>query len=279
MEDKREVPPLDTTVAYRAGWVMWDRLRDQTVATAKSRQEPVVYVKGGLPVSEVAPFWHRATTVEPGPVPSEIDPDVLAAIARIRTDLDAFGDVEADALMGAGYLLAEAQMRMPNKVTSRLPTPASAVQHGWLFRWILPELKDPSAKLLGELSTGRYRFTKTLQLPIRALADRLLSPARAVERSEVDAKAAQPGALVRASGHLEQALLDLGEAVQGRGREVAIRVLTAARELTTGAMTLPVAFADLAFVNWLYLAFERRPHPAPLAVFQGALRRALRRVA
>ncbi len=280
MEDMREVAPLDTTVALRSLWVMWDRIRDLTVATARSRQEPVVYTKGGLPVPEVAPFWaQQATTIEPPPVASEIDPDVLDAIARIRTDLDAFSDVEEDALMGAGYLLADAQMRAANKATSRFPAPSPAVQHSWLFRWILPELKAPSAKLLRELHTGRYRFTKTLQLPIRALADWLLTPTQAVQRAESEGKAERPGALARALGHSELALLDLGDAVRTRGRDAAIRVLTAARELGLGAVAMPLAVADLALVNWIFLALERRPHPAPLAVVQGALRRALRRVA
>jgi predicted acylesterase/phospholipase RssA len=279
MEDLREVAPLDVTVLFRAGSVMWDRIRDLTVATARSRQEPVVYARGGLPVPEVAPFWAQAAAVEPGPVATEIDPDVLAAIARIRTDLDAFGDVEADALMGAGYLLAEAQLRVENKATSRFTAPSPAVQHAWLFRWILPELKAPSAKLLRELGTGRYRLTKTLQLPIRTLADWFLTPAQAVQRSESEAGAERPGAFARALGHAELALLDLSEAVRERGREAAIRALTAGRELAIGAITMPLALADLGLVNWLYLAMERRPHPAPLAAVQGALRRALRRVA
>ena len=183
MEDVRDVAPLNTIVAVRAAWVMWDWIRDLTVEKALWRGEPVVYAKGGLPVPEIAPFWAKATTVEPGPTASEIDPQVVAAIARIRTDLDAFGDVEADSLMGAGYLIATAQMRVSNRVTSRFPAPSAEVQHGWPFRWILPELEAPSAKLLRELSTAQYRFTKTLQLPIRALADWLLSPAQAVQRS------------------------------------------------------------------------------------------------
>lgn len=278
MEDLREVAPLNTTVAVRAGWVMWDRIRDLTVAKALSRDEPVVYAKGGLPVPEVAPFWAKATTVEPGPTASEIDPEVVAAIARIRTDLDAFGDVEADSLMGAGYLIATAQMRAPNRVTSRFPAPSPEVQHGWTFRWILPELEAPSAKLLRELSTAQYRFTKTLQLPIRALADWLLSPAQAVQRSGAG-NAERPNALTRASGHLELALLDVADVARARGRKAALRALTAARELAVGAMSIPIALADLAFVNWLYLAMERRPQPAPSPGVQGALRRALRRVA
>ncbi|HSD18439.1 MAG TPA: patatin-like phospholipase family protein [Anaeromyxobacter sp.] len=279
MEDMREVAPLNTTVAVRAGWVMWDRIRDLTVAKALSRDEPVVYAKGGLPVPEIAPFWAKATTVEPGPTVSEIDPQVVAAIARIRTDLDAFGDVEADSLMGAGYLIATAQMRAPNRVTSRFPAPSAEVQHGWLFRWILPELEAPSAKLLRELSTAQYRFTKTLQLPIRALADWLLSPAQAVQRSEGGGNAQRPNALTRASGHLELALLDVADVARARGRKAALSALTAVRELTVGAMSIPIALADLAFVDWLYLAMERRPQPAPPPGVQGALKRALRRVA
>ncbi len=64
-----------------------------------------------------------------------------------------------------------------------------------------------------------------------------------------------------------------------RGRKAALRALTAIRELTVGAMSIPIALANLAFVNWLYLAMERRPQPAPAPGVQGALRRALRRVA
>jgi hypothetical protein len=107
---------------------------------------------------------------------------------------------------------------------------------------------------------------ETLQLPIRALADWLLSPAHAVQRSEAGGNAERPGALARASGHLELALLDVADAARMRGREAAVRALTAARELTVGAMSMPVALADLAFVNWLYLAMERRPQPAPPGV-------------
>jgi hypothetical protein len=40
------------------------------------------------------------------PTPYGVQRDMQAALARMRTDLDAFSDLEADALMASGYRMA-----------------------------------------------------------------------------------------------------------------------------------------------------------------------------
>jgi len=75
---------------------------------------------------------------------------VQRLLAHVRTDLDAFSDIEADALMASGYLMTR-QRLPPDAPLVRLlgggeaGAPAPTASHPWRFAWIVPHLGKPES--------------------------------------------------------------------------------------------------------------------------------------
>jgi len=89
---------------------------------------------------------------------SGIDPAVQLALARLRTDLDAFSDDEAYALMAAGYHLTSRQLaaELPQLAAA---DPALQLEGGWVFRPWLDEMTGPDpSRLLAALEGGDVLF-------------------------------------------------------------------------------------------------------------------------
>jgi hypothetical protein len=84
--------------------------------------------------------------------------DDAAAIARLRTDLDAFGDLEADALIAHGARVASQQITayideadFPDRQAPREPGPS-------------PSPPQPPWRVRRALEAGRHRFFRSLRL-------------------------------------------------------------------------------------------------------------------
>ncbi len=260
MEDIHDMPPLKLGVAYRSFWIMWDRIRDQTVENAIARRFPVVYAKGPIEAAQIAPRWEPPSPSQRR-APADIDPAVASAVARIRTDLDTFSDIEADALMGAGYLIANG---LENEMGGRAP--AQRRRGEWRFGWILPKLARPTREIMRHLQSGRYRLTKTVQIPARVFIDWAASPGIALESGRPAFKAGQASpiaGLARAIGRLELGMRGAGDRLVRVTRDVGIRAVTSVRELAVGAVTLPVALVDLALVDRIFKKLGQRPCPVP----------------
>lgn len=89
---------------------------------------------------------------------------VQSLLARIRTDLDAFSDTEAMALMADGYLLTKRSFEeLAQKQEGWTEGPAYA-STGWRFASLFDALRQPSAQLLKHLTTARFRFLKGQRL-------------------------------------------------------------------------------------------------------------------
>ncbi|HZQ80861.1 MAG TPA: patatin-like phospholipase family protein [Gaiellaceae bacterium] len=90
-----------------------------------------------------------------------VDVEVQRALANIRTDLDAFCEVEAWALMANAYQLA-------GKVLDQRPQVAGlghkAVIAGWAFDPVRPLLGQPNAEFLKVLHAGKERFFKPARM-------------------------------------------------------------------------------------------------------------------
>jgi NTE family protein len=285
MPDVQRPSPMPLDVLARTAWVVFDRVRDLTVDGALARHDPVVFLKGGLPIEQIAPRWEREQAPRSGPIETGIDPEVLLLLAAMRTDLDAFSDVEADALMGAGYLITKAQLEQARRPEGMPQATVSPVEVSWDFRWILDELRSPSLELLRELRTARFHLTKTIQLPVRAAMERALAPAREAEAGRAPVRDGKGRfEWMRLVGDLELSLSQGARAVWSRLTATSNRALHAAGELATAALTLPLAVVDLAVTNPIFLAMERRrprlpePQPRPTEV-QEKERKRIRQVA
>jgi len=111
-----------------------------------------------------------ATLVSLGDSHSEVlAKEAKALLAGVRTDLDLFSDIEADALMAAGYEEAKAS----------LPDEAETGSVGWRFDWIAPQLTgelDTATSKVLRASGSRWKSLRLLSgvyrygLPVLAAA-------------------------------------------------------------------------------------------------------------
>ncbi|GBC60598.1 hypothetical protein DENIS_1555 [Desulfonema ishimotonii] len=114
MHDQNQPPDTLLSVLARSGSVTMDRVREEQyqelVARLDDRLQGLLFVhmKKDFPVPVRNWVGCPATAAGPdNPLPYGIALGVQKKIAEIRTDLDAFSDVEAYALMASGYLMAE----------------------------------------------------------------------------------------------------------------------------------------------------------------------------
>jgi len=106
-----------------------------------------------------------------------VDADIQARLAAIRTDLDSFTEVEANALMLSGYLMTEHEFKCHNEqegccdAGSREGYQVNAPRGDWEFLDLellmrLPEKSpDPRRRELGrQLAASKYRLLKPWRL-------------------------------------------------------------------------------------------------------------------
>jgi predicted acylesterase/phospholipase RssA len=168
-------------VSKRANSILMSRVRGAQYSDLASRERSgtlrglmIVHLKKGLPAaprdwSGCVERWSPDDDALPvsGAAqrpPYRIDPHVQRALAELRTDLDAFSDVEAYSLMAAGYEMARCELAgaLPELATAD-PKLEQAVQ--WPFEQALAALADPGAKsrLVRALGPGSARFFRRLK--------------------------------------------------------------------------------------------------------------------
>lgn len=80
------------------------------------------------------------------------------ALAAIRTDLDAFSDIEAAALMASGYLAMDAEMQ---RLARDVPMLVGDTQReSWFFSSVVPKLAKDHDRLLQHLRSGSKQFLR-----------------------------------------------------------------------------------------------------------------------
>lgn len=119
----------------------------------------------------IAPLAHG------GNLPYGIAPDMQAHLAALRTDLDAFTEIEAGALMLSGYLMTEHEFKTDLRVSAdTMGIPAHTPRGTWDFlrlERLMGSAPDPAnaprAELAASLARGRSMFSKAARLaPIRS---------------------------------------------------------------------------------------------------------------
>jgi microsomal dipeptidase-like Zn-dependent dipeptidase/predicted acylesterase/phospholipase RssA len=128
--------------------------REQRLLRTYPTPPTLVHLQSGLPVVSVNVIGAEDGAKEKVRSASpEVDLDAQRAIAGMRTDLDAFSDVEAAATMCLGYRVAGAVAH--GKPTSPV---------GWWFDSADPELVKPSSPFMRRLRISRTRFLRPVLL-------------------------------------------------------------------------------------------------------------------
>jgi predicted acylesterase/phospholipase RssA len=167
MDDQGQPSSILSSLLGRVIAIYGDRVREEQLAAYDWNANTLVHLREGLPRAVVHPYGQSGdqllpTQVDAAPkeVPS-IAPAAQFRLARMRTDLDAFSDREAHALMLDGYRIAARQLpEVSTDVRDRWPNGPP-----WPFDVAASMLRTPSARDLGILETGSKRFLKPLAQP------------------------------------------------------------------------------------------------------------------
>jgi NTE family protein len=175
MEDLVDPATRVGAVAARSNAVLMDRVREAELSIARLLEsagvvEDVIFfhLKEGMQQRRLSAGRNGAVgrTEEVSDVFAHgVDARVQEALARLRTDLDAFTDVEAHALMADGYLIAK--QHLDDAYPRRLGRAAASVQtEPWSFRDIEPLLRNPDRDptFLHQLEVGARVFGKSIAL-------------------------------------------------------------------------------------------------------------------
>lgn len=160
LEDERVKSRLAVSVIQRVIGVQADRIREEQLlaATQRLQQKLTIVDLRDRVVQRV---------LRPGDPDERRPPDIRESIARIRTDLDAFGPLESSLLVARGFSVAS---RLGGLETDDCPFLAPSARQ---------ELERPSARTCGILELARRQFLKPrlywsgvalAALPIVALA-------------------------------------------------------------------------------------------------------------
>jgi NTE family protein len=164
----RELDPANSaaSVLLRVQDILQERVRQEELLHLVDKPMTVmIHLRQGLPVREIP--WiasngkvQDAKLLQPASSMDEfgVSTEVQEALSNIRTDLDAFTEVEAMALMADGYRIARANLE-DHSVTQRFGA-ADAVKQRWGFQRIDPLLYCPNGRLLKLLNIGSRRFFK-----------------------------------------------------------------------------------------------------------------------
>jgi predicted acylesterase/phospholipase RssA len=173
-------------VAGRANSIFGDRVRDEQLAHAFGRPEPIalMHLRKGLVGEVELPLADDGQPVEAGPKETlrvkplapefGISMDAQRLLSRVRTDLDSFSDTECFALMLDGYLMTDFVLgrdpRFADFIAPERPE-GSPVPERWDFRVVAGQagaaaLPDGFGR---RLAVARQRFFKASSLFPRAL--------------------------------------------------------------------------------------------------------------
>jgi NTE family protein len=144
--------------------------REQRVLRVPPSELTFMHLLSGVPAPELEPLG--AKPIPPWPPRSSaaattttgINADAQRLVAQIRTDLDAFSDLEASALMEVGY-----------RITSDRATVEGAeeLSRAWRFSVVASRLERPDSDFLRHLRIARQRFFKPILYLLDPLAGAL----------------------------------------------------------------------------------------------------------
>ena len=174
-------------VAGRANSIYGDRVRDEQLAHAFARPEPIalMHLRKGLVADVAFPLADdgQPTAEEPkDEIQVKTRPEVFGVAAElqrllslVRTDLDSFSDTESFSLMLDGYLMADAVLNRDLRFAGFLEPsrpPATPVPDRWEFRAVADHIGAAALpeSYRRQLAVARQRFFKAILLSRQATA-------------------------------------------------------------------------------------------------------------
>ena len=141
------------SVLSRSNAVMMDRVREEMYETAKRREDAqkgklvYLHLRHGLTSPELT--WIGGTKKKGNEqevgrkISCGVTKSVQLLLSNVRTDLDSFSEVEAQALMADGYLIAESQIPSSFVANGEYSSQADSQEgsHRWGFLRLAPYLK------------------------------------------------------------------------------------------------------------------------------------------
>ena len=179
-EDQLKSGPV--TVPLRSSSILSARVREAQLRDLAARRTAsvlrglmLVHLRKGLDepprdwIDTKDPYVQGDEVVPKPPHDYGIEPDVQKRLAAIRTDLDAFSDMEAKALMLCGYRMASKEI---DRCIEGIPLQPALQEPPWEFFQVSDSLTRTSshhAQLLKVLDAGSQRWGKLLALyrPLR----------------------------------------------------------------------------------------------------------------
>lgn len=163
-----ELAPSTRThhVLARSNKILMDRVREEQLTRTLNEsgiKSTLLYLRKGL-AAKTIPYVNEINQEQPSgehSIDFGVHPDIQDALSNIRTDLDSFSDIEADALMADGYLMSqhvfsEKQIIAPGQ---------------WRFSYLTGEMCFNNNKLLKHLRVADRNFLKVFFLkPIMSAA-------------------------------------------------------------------------------------------------------------
>ena len=143
------------SVLKRSNSVMMDRIREEMYETVQPREGgriqelTFLHLRQELQGPELG--WGEGEqangTVQGagGPTTYGVDKEIQLRLSRVRTDLDSFSEVEAQALMADGYLIAKSQITsaLAQERDPSCPADAQSCACRWGFLRVAPYLANP----------------------------------------------------------------------------------------------------------------------------------------
>jgi NTE family protein len=162
MGDRREPSTRIPASLGRSASIYGDRVREEQLSDARRHHGlALAHLKKGLPARMIAP---KAEESPAGVVDYGVHPRSAELLSGVRTDLDAFSEVEAGALALYGY-------RMMGGELEEQGHPVDADRGSWNFERLGNALAvSPSGALLKRLETSRKRFGKAATVSTSARA-------------------------------------------------------------------------------------------------------------
>ena len=169
-------PAVDAIpVALRVGSILQDRVRTESLlhlTATNTNNVAFISLREGLGIQQIG--WFDKNNIQAPDIlipPSSqdfgVDPRVQDSLSKMRTDLDAFTEVEAYSLMLDAYLMSKMELdNYKNTVNcSDIQNSVSRFSNkDWAFLGIEKWMREPTEEYLKQLKVAQLTFGKALML-------------------------------------------------------------------------------------------------------------------
>jgi len=169
-------PAVDAIpVALRVGSILQDRVRTESLlhlTATNTNNVAFISLREGLGIQQIG--WFDKNNIQAPDIlipPSSqdfgVDPRVQDSLSKMRTDLDAFTEVEAYSLMLDAYLMSKMELDNYKKTVNCSDIQNSVSRssnNDWAFLGIEKWMREPTEEYLKQLKVAQLTFGKALML-------------------------------------------------------------------------------------------------------------------